>query len=75
VTPPKASPEAVATLRAAFAEMWKDPQFLADYSRIIRTEPILVSGAEGQEILADLGKVPKEFKDYLVALTGRMTSN
>ena len=34
-----------------------------------------VSGAEGQEILADLGKVPKEFKDYLVALTGRMTSN
>lgn len=74
VTPPKASPEAVATLRTAFVEMWKDPQFLADYSRIIRTEPILVSGAEGQQVLADLGKVPKEFKDYLVALTGRMTN-
>jgi tripartite-type tricarboxylate transporter receptor subunit TctC len=75
VTPPKASNEAVTTLRSAFAEMWKSPQFLADYSRIIKTEPILVSGAEGQKILADLGKVPKEFKDYLVGLTGRMTSN
>jgi hypothetical protein len=75
VTPPKARPEAIATLRAAFTEMWKNPQFLADYSRIIKTEPILVSGAEGQEILADLGKVPNEFKQYLADLTTRMTSN
>ena len=74
VIPPKASPEAVTTLRAAFTEMWKSPQFLADYSRIIKTEPILVTGAEGQGILADLGSVPKNFKDYLVALTGRMTN-
>ena len=75
VTPPKAPPEAIATLRAAFADMWKNPQFLNDYSRIIKTEPILVSGAEGQEILADLGKVPTEFKHYLIAITTRMTSN
>lgn len=75
VMPPRAPDEAVNTLRTAFAEMWKNPQFLADYARIIKTEPILVSGLEGQEILADLGTVPKEFKDYLVALTGRMTSN
>ncbi len=75
VTPPKAPPEAITTLRTAFTEMWKSPQFLADYSRIIKTEPILVSGAEGQEVLADLGKVPKQYKDYLVSLTGRMTSN
>ena len=39
-------------LRTAFAEMWKDPQFLADYSKVIKTEPILVTGQEGQEILA-----------------------
>lgn len=75
VTPPKAPDEAVATLRSAFAEMWKNPQFLADYSRIIKTEPILVSGAEGQQVLADLGKVPQKYKEYLVNLTGRMTSN
>ena len=74
VMPPKASAEAVSTLRTAFTELWKSPQFLADYSRIIKTEPILVTGAEGQGILADLGSVPKSYKDYLVALTGRMTN-
>ncbi len=64
--PPKASEEATGILRAAFAEMWKNPQFLADYSRIIKTEPIFVSGNEGQDILADLGNVRTEIKDYLV---------
>jgi hypothetical protein len=75
VTPPKASGEAVATLRTAFTEMWKNPQFLADYSRIIKTEPILVSGAEGQKVLADLGSVPQKYKEYLAAFAGRMTTN
>ena len=75
VTPPKAPPEAVAVLRTAFAEMWKSPQFLADYSRIIKTEPIFVSGAEGQQVLADLGKVPDELKTYLAAFAGKMTAN
>ena len=39
-------------MRSAFVEMWKDPKFLADYSKVIKTEPILVSGSDGQEILA-----------------------
>ena len=52
--PPKSSGEAVTIMRTAFAEMWKDPQFLADYSKVIKTEPILVSGAEGQEVLNGL---------------------
>jgi hypothetical protein len=63
--PPKASGEALGILRKAFAEMWKDPKFLADYSRIIKTEPIFVSGEDGQKVLADLGKVPQDIKDYL----------
>jgi hypothetical protein len=75
VTPPKAPAEAVATLRSAFTAMWKSPQFLADYSRIIKTEPILVSGTEGQEILAALGKVPQQYKEYLAGFAGRMTTN
>jgi hypothetical protein len=65
--PPKASPEALGILRTAFAELWKDPKFMADYSRIIKTEPIFVSGAEGQTVLADLGKVRQEVKDFLVS--------
>jgi tripartite-type tricarboxylate transporter receptor subunit TctC len=74
VLPPNASSEAVAALRAAFAEMWKSPEFLSDYSKVIKTEPILVSGQEGQQILAALGKVPQSIKDFLVQYAARMTS-
>ncbi len=51
--PPKANPEAVTIMRTAFVEMWKDPAFIRDYSNIVKTPPILVSGADAQEIVAD----------------------
>jgi hypothetical protein len=73
--PPKASGEALGILRKAFAEMWKDPAFLADYVRIIKTEPIFVSGEDGQQVLADLGQVPQEIKDYLVSFIRQFTAN
>jgi tripartite-type tricarboxylate transporter receptor subunit TctC len=72
--PPKTSEEAVATMRTAFAEMWKSPDFLADYSRIIKTEPILVSGSEGQEILTGLGRIRPEVKEFLVTFIDRMST-
>ena len=40
-------------MRTAFTDLWKSRAFLADYSRIIKTEPILVTGEEAQKILAD----------------------
>ena len=61
-------------MRTAFVELWKNPQFLADYSKVIKTEPILVTGGEGQEVLAELGKVRPEVKDFLVDYMGRMTA-
>jgi hypothetical protein len=64
--PPKAAPEAVAAMRSGFVEMWKDPQFIRDYSNVIKSKPLLVSGADAQEILADLGKVKPEIKAFLV---------
>jgi hypothetical protein len=63
--PPKASGESVGILRTAFAEMWKDRQFLADYSKILKAEPVFVSGSDGQETLAELGHVRQEIKDFL----------
>ena len=72
--PPKASEEALGILRSAFVELWKNRAFLADYSKIIKTEPILVSGDEGQKILAELGKVRPAIKDYLVDYMSRMTT-
>jgi hypothetical protein len=66
VFPPKTSDEAVTAMRAAFEELWKSPEFVADYSRIIKTEPTLVSGAEGQQILARVGKPHPEIKAFLL---------
>jgi hypothetical protein len=61
-------------MRNAFAEMWKNPAFLADYSKVIKTEPILVSGTEGQEVLNGLGAVRNEIKEFLVTYTNNMTN-
>ena len=72
--PPKTDADAVAVMRAAFNELWKDPKFLADYARVIAVEPIMIPGKEGQEILAEIGKVPREVKDFLLDYTNRVTS-
>jgi tripartite-type tricarboxylate transporter receptor subunit TctC len=72
--PPKASDEAVSIMRAAFVELWKNQQFIADYSKIVKTEPILVTGGEAQGVLAELGKVPRVVKDFLIEYTTRITA-
>ncbi len=71
--PPKASPEAMAILRAGFVSMWKDPKFLADYSKVIKTEPILVSGSDGQEILSGVAKVRPEVTEFLEKYAANLT--
>jgi hypothetical protein len=73
VLPPKSSREAVTIMRAAFDDLWKDQNFLNDYSRVLATQPIMVSGVDGQQILVDLGKVPRKIKDFLVDYTTRIT--
>src|SRR5262249_15034965 len=41
--PPKTTDEATSVMRAALIDLWKDEKFLADYSKVIKTEPILVT--------------------------------
>ena len=72
--PPKASDEAVSVMRTAFVAMWSDPKFLADYSRVIKAEPILVSGAEGQAVLSGIAQVPGRVKEFLLSYTSRLTT-
>jgi hypothetical protein len=33
----------------------------------------MVSGSDGQQILVDLGKVPRKIKDFLIDYTTRIT--
>jgi tripartite-type tricarboxylate transporter receptor subunit TctC len=72
--PPKTPDDTVAVMRTAFSDLWQDPQFLADYSKVEASEPILVSGREGQKILAALGKIRPEIKDFLIDYSNRMTA-
>jgi tripartite-type tricarboxylate transporter receptor subunit TctC len=72
--PPKTPADTVAIMRKAFQEMWTDKAFLADYARVMKTEPFLVAGADGQKLLAEIGTVPKPVKDFLVDYSTRLTS-
>ena len=72
--PPKTTPEAVAVMRRAFVEMWKDPQFLAAYSNLIKTEPVMVSADEGQHVLAGLASIPSDIKNFVVKYIADMTA-
>ena len=70
--PPKTPHEAVTVMRAAFVEMWKDPDFIRDYSKVLKTDPILVSGEEAQEIVAALAKVKPEIKAFLADYSSKL---
>jgi hypothetical protein len=72
--PPKASTESVTIMRSAVTELWKDPKFLAAYSKVIKTEPIMVTGDEGQAVLKGVKDVRQEIKDYLIKYAAGMTS-
>ncbi len=73
VLPPKSTDDIVAVMRTAFDDLWKDQSFLADYAKVLATQPVMVSGAAGQNILVGLGKVPRQIRDFLVDYTNRVT--
>jgi tripartite-type tricarboxylate transporter receptor subunit TctC len=72
VMPPKTSDEAVAEMRSAFIELGRDPQFVRDYSNVVKTQPILVSGEEGQQFLAAVGKIKPEIKAFITDYSSRL---
>jgi tripartite-type tricarboxylate transporter receptor subunit TctC len=72
VMPPKTPQEAVGPMRAAFIELWQDEQFVRDYSNIVKTPPILVTGQEGQAILAELGNIKPEIKAFITDYSNRL---
>jgi hypothetical protein len=69
--PPKTLSEAVAVMRTAFVELWKDRGFIRDYANVVETEPIL-PGQEAQDIVAALGSVKPEIKAFLVDYSNRL---
>jgi len=70
--PPKTPDEPVVLLRSAFVELWKDRDFIRDYSNVVKTKPILVTGEEAQQMVAALGKVKLEIKAFLLDYSNRL---
>jgi tripartite-type tricarboxylate transporter receptor subunit TctC len=70
--PPKTPPDAVALMRAAFVDLWKNPDFIRDYSNVIKTKPIFVSGEQAQDIVAALSRVKPEIKAFLLDYSNRL---
>jgi tripartite-type tricarboxylate transporter receptor subunit TctC len=68
MTPPGVPQERTAALRQAFAQMMKDPQFLAD-AKTREVEPDLVPGPELQKMVAENFNTPPALIDKLKAVT------
>jgi hypothetical protein len=72
VMPPKALEEAVAVMRSAFVALWQDAAFIRDYSNIIKTAPVLVTGDEGQAIFGELGTIKPEIRAFIADYSNKL---
>ncbi len=63
--PPKANKEAVNVLRGAVESLWKDQEFIKAYAKAVRSNPVLVTGPEGEAIMKGLANVNDETRKFL----------
>jgi len=63
--PPNAPPAAVEEMRAAFEKLANDADYIADYEKVLRNKPRFIIGAQGEPIIAELGKVQPSFLSFL----------
>ena len=63
--PPNAPAAAVAEMRGAMEKLAKDPEFIADYEKVVKFKPRFIVGAKGERIIAGLGTVSPAFVNFL----------
>ena len=63
--PPNAPAAAVEEMRAAFEKLANDSEYIADYEKVVRTKPRVIIGAQGEPLIAELGKVQPSFLSFL----------
>jgi tripartite-type tricarboxylate transporter receptor subunit TctC len=71
--PPKTDKARVTEMRAGFVSLWKDKAFLADYAKAVKTEPGLVTGDDGEVIIAKLANIKPEIKAMMAATIKKVT--
>src|SRR4051795_363047 len=70
--PPKSPAEITDVMRTAFMTLAQDKDFIRDYSNAVKTDPLVVPGADAQEIVATLGKVKPEIKAFVIDYTNNL---
>jgi len=70
--PPKSSAEVTNIMRTAFVDLGKDKDFIRDYATAVKTDPLVLPGAEAQQIVATLGSVKPEIKAFLLDYTTKL---
>ena len=67
--PPGSPHEAVEALSVAFTDVVKDPAFLAEYEKVVKAPPRMITGESGRKVIANLSNVSPEmrafFKQYV----------
>lgn len=63
--PPNAPPAAVEEMRAAFVKLTDDPEFIADYEKVVKVKPRILTGPQGDAVVAELGKVRPSLLSFL----------
>ena len=63
--PPNAPDAAVAEIRAGFVKLAKDEAFIADFEKVTKARPSLIIGAQGERVIADLGRVQPAVVSFL----------
>jgi hypothetical protein len=70
--PPNSPAEITGVMRSAFVTLAQDKDFIRDYSTAVKTDPLLVPGADAQEIITRLGKVKPEVKAFVIDYTNKL---
>jgi tripartite-type tricarboxylate transporter receptor subunit TctC len=70
--PPKSPADVTEVMRAAFIQLGQDKDFIRDYANAVKTNPLLVSGADAQNIVAALGQVKPEVKAFVTDYTNKL---
>ena len=52
-------------VHGAMGELAKDPEYIADYEKVVKFKPRFIVGAEGERIIAGLGTVSPSFVSFL----------
>lgn len=62
--PPGSPNEAVDALEAAFASVAEDPEFLAEYEKVVKAPPRMITGESGRQVIANLSTISPEMRSF-----------